>query len=130
MVSGLELHMSQKLTLAGVFSLGLIIPIFDILRTVESLRSGTFSGVALWSSLEVTIAVIVASLPVYKALLTTKGRQTIMSRWRSQWRSCEYVRSQDEGIIISSAIESRKASIPTSGDDLELQAFESAIIGV
>ena len=80
MVWGLQLRKSQKATLAGIFSLGLVVAVFDILRTVESLQSGTFSGVALWSSLEVTIAVIVASLPLYRVLLTSKGRKYLISR--------------------------------------------------
>lgn len=80
MVWGLQLRKSQKLILAGIFSVGSVVAIFDILRTVESLDSGTFSGVALWSSLEVTIAVIVASLPLYRALLTSQGRKSLVSR--------------------------------------------------
>ena len=80
MVWGLQLRKSQKLVLAGIFSLGSVVAIFDILRTVESLESGTFSGVALWSSLEVTIAVIVASLPLYRVVLSRKGRKNLVSR--------------------------------------------------
>lgn len=80
MLWGLQLRISQKIVLAGIFSLAFVVAIFDILRTVESLQSGTFSGVALWSSLEVTIAVIVASLPLYRALLTSKGRKSLLSK--------------------------------------------------
>ena len=80
MLWGLQLRTSQKAVLAGIFSLAFVVAIFDILRTVESLQSGTFSGVALWSSLEVTISVIVASVPLYRALLTSKGRKSLLSR--------------------------------------------------
>ena len=80
MVWNLQLRQSQKAILACIFSLAFVVAIFDILRTVESLESGTFSGVALWSSLEVTIAVIVASLPLYRVLLTSKGRKSLLSR--------------------------------------------------
>ncbi|KAL8728534.1 MAG: hypothetical protein Q9166_005356 [cf. Caloplaca sp. 2 TL-2023] len=80
MIYGLQLRTSQKIVLTGIFSLGLLVAIVDILRTVESLRAGTFSGVALWSSLEVTIAVIVASLPLYRVLITRKGRRSLLSR--------------------------------------------------
>ncbi|KAI4137401.1 MAG: hypothetical protein LQ341_005159, partial [Variospora aurantia] len=86
MLYGLQLRTTQKAILAGVFSLGLVVAIVDILRTVESLRSGTFSGVALWSSLEVTIAVIVASLPLYRVLLTPKGRNNLRSRLSGERR--------------------------------------------
>ncbi|KAL8678399.1 MAG: hypothetical protein Q9224_004984 [Gallowayella concinna] len=80
MIYGLQLRTSQKVVLIGIFSLGLLVAIVDILRTYESLVSGTFSGVALWSSLEVTIAVIVASLPLYRVLITRKGRRSLLSR--------------------------------------------------
>ena len=79
MVWGLRLRKSQKLLLAGIFSLGSVVAIFDILRTVESLDSGTFSGVALWSSLEVTVAVIFGSLPLYRTLFSSKGRKNLVS---------------------------------------------------
>ena len=79
MVWDLQLRKSQKLVLAGIFSLGSVVAIFDILRTVESLESGTFSGVALWSSLEVTVAVIVGSLPLYRALFSSKGKKGLIS---------------------------------------------------
>lgn len=80
MIYGLQLRTSHKINLTLIFSLGLLVAIVDILRTVESLQSGTFSGVALWSSLEVTIAVIVASLPLYRVLITRKGRRSLLSR--------------------------------------------------
>ncbi|KAL8860979.1 MAG: hypothetical protein Q9178_002492 [Gyalolechia marmorata] len=80
MIYGLQLRTTQKVVLAGIFSLGLLIVAVDILRTVQSLRSGTFSGVALWSSLEVTVAVIVSSLPLYRVLITRKGRRSLLSR--------------------------------------------------
>ncbi|KAL8849248.1 MAG: hypothetical protein Q9221_005778 [Calogaya cf. arnoldii] len=80
MIYGLQLRTSQKIVLTAIFSLGLLVALVDILRTFESLQSGTFSGVALWSSLEVTIAVIVASLPLYRVLITRKGRRSLLSR--------------------------------------------------
>jgi len=75
MLLGLQMRKGQKAGLAGVFCLGLVVVVFDILRTVESLVSGTFSGVALWSSMKVSMAVIVASLPPYRTLLGNKTRK-------------------------------------------------------
>ncbi|KAL9032375.1 MAG: hypothetical protein Q9180_006536 [Flavoplaca navasiana] len=91
MIYNLQLHPTQKATLTLLFSLGLLVAIVDILRTVESLQSGTFSGVALWSSLEVTIAVIVASLPLYRVLITRKGRRNLLS-----WLSMERYKHMDD----------------------------------
>lgn len=118
MVWGLQLRKSQKAVLAGVFSLGFVVAIFDILRTVESLRSGTFSGVALWSSLEVTIAVIVASLPLYRILLTSKGRKSLISRG-----SAGRYKDMSDGQTGSSR--PSKQSISTFRDDLETQHMVS-----
>ena len=75
MLWGLQMRRGQKIGIACVFCLGFVVAIFDILRTVESLVSGTFSGVALWSSMEVSIAVIVSSLPTYRTLFGIKTRK-------------------------------------------------------
>ena len=128
MVWGLQLRKSQKVVLAGVFSLGSVVAIFDILRTVESLQSGTFSGVALWSSLEVTIAVIVASLPLYRVLLTSKGRQSLMSR-SSMGRYKDMSGGGQTGVERKGSDDrsSRpgKPSVSTFRDDLETQSLAS-----
>lgn len=79
MVYGLQLRKSQKEILAGIFSLGFVIAIVDIL-SIECFQSDTFSGVILWSSLDVTLAVVVGSLSLYRALLTGKGRKSLLSR--------------------------------------------------
>ena len=46
MLLGLQMRKGQKAGLADVFCLDLVVVVFDILRTVESLVSRTFSGVA------------------------------------------------------------------------------------
>lgn len=127
MIWGLQLRQSQKVVLAGVFSLGFVVAIFDILRTVESLRSGTFSGVALWSSLEVTIAVIVASLPLYRVLLTSKGRKSLMSH-SSIGRYKDM--SDDQTGVERKSTDKRssrlgKSSVGTFRDDLETRNMAS-----
>ena len=127
MVWGLQLRKSQKAILAGIFSLGFVVAIFDILRTVESLESGTFSGVALWSSLEVTIAVMVGSLPLYRALLTSKGRKSLLSRG-SVGRYKDM--SDDQTAVERKGSENRSSrpgqpSVSTFRDDLEIQNLAS-----
>lgn len=132
MVWSLQLHKSQKAVLAGVFSVGFVIVIFDILRTVESLQSGTFSGVALWSSLEVTIAVMVASLPLYRALLTSKGRKSLLSR--TSMGRYKYMNNRQTGVERKSSDDGSsrpsKPSITTFRDDLERQDLASSNYGV
>ena len=127
MVWGLQLRTPQKVVLAGIFSLAFVVAIFDILRTVESLQSGTFSGVALWSSLEVTIAVMVASLPLYRAFLSSKGRKSLIShisigRYKNM--------SDDQTAVERKSSDDRSSrpdqpSLSTYRDDLETQRLAS-----
>ena len=132
MLWGLQLQGRQKVVLAGIFSLGFVVAIFDILRTVESLQSGTFSGVALWSSLEVTIAVIVASLPLYRILLTSKGRDlllshTTISRYGTMSDGVTGVERRGSD---GSSPEPPKPSVSTFRDDLETRGCRSPRCGV
>ena len=132
MLWGLQLRGSQKVVLAGIFSLGSVVAVFDILRTVESLESGTFSGVALWSSLEVTIAVIVASLPLYRVLLTSKGRQSLLSRsllGRYKDMSPEQTAVDRKASDDTSSRPSRP-SVTTYRDNLEIQDLASPKLGM
>lgn len=128
MLWGLQLRKTQKVTLAGIFSLGFVVAIFDIIRTVESLKSGTFSGVALWSSLEVTVAVIVASLPLYRVLLTSKGRESITSRVSLLGRYRDISNAQthiERKVSDDTSMRPSKTSVTTFRDDLETQSWRS-----
>lgn len=127
MLYGLQLRRSQKAVLAGIFSLGSLVAIVDILRTVESLESGTFSGVALWSSMEVTIAVIVASLPLYRALLTSKGRNSLLSRLTSgRYKDMDSDGSPagTERKFLEANTSHGKPAVSTFREDLETQDSE------
>ena len=135
MLWGLQLRQSQKVVLAGIFSLASVVAIFDILRTVESLQSGTFSGVALWSSLEVTMAVIVASLPLYRVLLSSKGRKSLLSRSGLMGRYRDMSDGGQTGVERkgsddkSSQPPTSKPSVSTFRDDLETQSLASPFHG-
>ncbi|KAL8945603.1 MAG: hypothetical protein Q9222_007875 [Ikaeria aurantiellina] len=125
MIYGLQLRNSQKAILTGVFSVGLVVALFDILRTVESLQSGTFSGVALWSSLEVTVAVIVSSLPLYRILITSKGRHSLMSRLSvDRYKNMDSSPAGTERKFFGGHVSPRKQSNSTYRNDLETQHSE------
>ncbi|KAL9008662.1 MAG: hypothetical protein Q9173_006234 [Seirophora scorigena] len=127
MISSLQLRPTQKAILGGVFSLGLVVPIVDILRTVESLESGTFSGVALWSSLEVTVAVIVASLPLYRVLLTPKGRSNIRSRLSGErYKDVDDSPAETQRKGFGTLASPGKRSVSTYHGDLETQDSEAS----
>ena len=77
-LKGLQMQTRQKLGLASVFCLAILVVIFDILRTVFSARSARGGAVgastALWDILEITVAVIVSCLPTYRTIITQKNK--------------------------------------------------------
>jgi hypothetical protein len=72
MLKSLHMGIMQKVGLAIVFALVLIIVAMDILRIVYTLAmdlSESQDSNALWGILEPTIAVIVCALPCYRGFL-------------------------------------------------------------
>ena len=69
MLQTLQMSTSRKVGLAVLFSIAITDVIFDITRTIYSVNGGAFALDTIWDILEPTIAVIVSSLPTYKALL-------------------------------------------------------------
>ena len=67
---------SKKVGLAALFLIAITDVIFDITRTVYTVNIKAVALDTIWDILESTIAVIVSSLPTYKALLgPTKKRK-------------------------------------------------------
>jgi len=76
MLRGLQMPTSRKVGLAALFLIAITDVIFDITRTVYTVNGGAVALDTIWDILEPTIAVIVSSLPTYKALLRpTKKRK-------------------------------------------------------
>ena len=70
---------AQKLSLAAVLCLGVIITVFCVIRIIVTNTTGRqpeISWIALWSSIESSIADMVACLASFKVFLTTKRRGT------------------------------------------------------
>ena len=59
---------SQKLGVASVFLLAWLTIAFDVIRVVETFQLGS-ALVAVYTTLEVDVAVIISALPPFKALL-------------------------------------------------------------
>ena len=78
-VKGLQMRFSQKMGLASIFCLAILVVIFDILRTVFSAKSARGGAVgastALWDILEITVAVMVSCLPTYRTIFTQRKRR-------------------------------------------------------
>ncbi|MCJ1259438.1 hypothetical protein MMC24_007275 [Lignoscripta atroalba] len=83
---GLQITTRQKLALAGIFSLGLVIIVFAIVRVIETSASTHHVDpiwLALWSMVEASVdklispsaasAIIVSNLPSFRVLLTTRS---------------------------------------------------------
>ncbi len=69
MLRKLQMSMSRKLGLAAIFLIAITDVAFDITRTIYTVNGGAVALDTIWDILEPTIAVIVSSLPTYKALL-------------------------------------------------------------
>lgn len=63
---------ARKAGLVAIFSVVLITIACDILRTVKSFSQGAYSDSSLYTSLEVSLAVIVSCMPVYRKLFNLK----------------------------------------------------------
>ena len=80
----------QKLALAGIFSLGLIITIFSIIRfTLNSPDRGLAgpSWLQAWSTVEQSISVIVACFASFRILVIHKRRKSEQSSSRGRAKS-------------------------------------------
>ncbi|KAL8792373.1 MAG: hypothetical protein Q9195_005076, partial [Heterodermia aff. obscurata] len=104
MLRGLQMPTSRKLGLAALFLVAITDVIFDITRTFYTVHGGAVALDTIWDILEPTIALIISSLPTYKALLgsRTKSKNTsyqnlasgVAKKWSSTHRS-EADQSQD-----------------------------------
>lgn len=62
MLKDVQIRTPQKAGVAATFSLGVIIVVFKILRTIKSLEQTTFSEVAIKDVVENAVALIVSSI--------------------------------------------------------------------
>ncbi len=73
LVFGLKMSLSQKLGLCAVLGLGVIIIVFSVVRIIVTNTIGRqpeITWLALWSSIESSVAVIVACLASFKVLFS------------------------------------------------------------
>ena len=86
LLATLRINAKQKLALAGMFSLGLIVIAFAFVRLVEVTKATAKSKtdpttvaegpilLSVWSVIEAAVAVVVANLPAFRSLLRTRGK--------------------------------------------------------
>lgn len=68
------MHVGQKLGVGFLFSLGIIITIFEIVRTIKSEGRSNFYEAAVYNIAHISVAIIVSSILVYRSFLTSHRR--------------------------------------------------------
>lgn len=71
----IQISSARKIGLAAIFSVVLVTIACDILRTIKSFSQALFAQSALYSILEVTLAVVVSCMPIYRALLKARPKE-------------------------------------------------------
>jgi len=130
MLKSLHMKTSQKVGLAIVFALVLVIVAMDILRTVYTLAMDLTEGQdanALWGILEPTMAVIVCALPCYHGFINvrtgiTRNESFVpsghVSNWSRLFKSSVLVSAstrsdEKEGVVIRHSFKDGSLSIPS-----------------
>ena len=75
MLKDLRISKAQKIGLATIFLIAFIDILFDILRTIYTVNGGAVGLDTAFDILEPTIAVIISTLPTYRALFMTSRRR-------------------------------------------------------
>lgn len=112
----IQLPISKKLGLASVFFLALAIVALDILRIALGDGGGIVSLASLWDVLEPSVAVIVSTLPTYRALLpsgeklakkvtTYEHGSNGISQSKQSWKSRIKGRDDNERYELSEDVE-------------------------
>ena len=77
LLRNLQVRLKEKLALGAAFSVGVIKIIFAVIRVVKIGPSAAHVNpiwLALWSMIEASVAIVVASLPSFKVLFTRERR--------------------------------------------------------
>lgn len=75
MLKALQMRLTMKIALTGVFCVTFVTIAFDILRTIQTINnSGAAGETPLWTNLESAVTVIVSCLPSYASLFSPKAK--------------------------------------------------------
>ena len=117
----------QKLALAGVFSLGLIVTIFSIIRfALTSPARGTVSPswIGGWSSIEQSVSVIVACLASFRVLAIDRRRKSASDRAKNKAGS-SHERSSRSGLSDRLPHWGSSPREPKDNGSMELQLLDA-----
>ncbi|MCJ1383475.1 hypothetical protein MMC17_006589 [Xylographa soralifera] len=128
MLRGLRISRAQKIGLAAIFLIAFIDILFDILRTIYTVNGGAVGLDTTFDILEPSIAVIISTLPTYRALFMTRRRtetgssfsniksSNISSNTKSARREAYELSPSETGFDLS---ESGVGSFPDTGGGKE-----------
>ena len=78
MLWDLQMRTIQKIGLISIFLVATIDVIFDVVRTVYATDGPDGKFLLIWDTLEPSVAVIVSTLPTYRALLPSSRRHNVI----------------------------------------------------
>ncbi|KAK0112797.1 hypothetical protein ONS95_014529 [Cadophora gregata] len=93
-----RLSRKEKLAIGSIVGLGLIIVVFAVIRIIVTNTSGTHPEViwlALWSSIETSVAVVVVCLTSFKVFLKKNGMPSTGYRSQQYTREVGFTRSRN-----------------------------------
>ena len=117
----------QKLALAGVFSLGLIVTVFSVIRfALTSPARGTVgpSWIGGWSSIEQSVSVIVACLASFRVLAIDRRRKSASDRAKNK-ASSSNERSGRSGLSDLRPHWGSSSREPKDNGSMELQLLDA-----
>ncbi|KAI1078185.1 hypothetical protein F5B20DRAFT_548367 [Whalleya microplaca] len=111
----MSLSLRQKVTVSGIFLLGGFIIITGILKVVFAYTPGSrvpsYSNTQVWTTLHMGMAIVCASLPIFKALVSRIGSSAFVIKvtsFLSIRRSGESIHSHEMPVISAKYNESMK----------------------
>src|SRR5579859_3752 len=121
----LKIDLKRKLTLFGLFSLGLFSLLCNVARTVMMLEP-PFTGNYFWATAEITVAIICASIPTIRPLFDKKAwinrssaEQSSPSISNNKMMSKPWIGTQDSDMLTLNSVPSTRWETKNGRDDVE-----------
>ena len=117
MVRGLKMRLAKKLSLAALFTVGVVDVFFDFLRTFYTTTSVGVEN--LWQILEITIAVMLSALIAFRQLFTIREKKSSAAASRDRLRTYKSNRTYDSIRSGTTRLRAHKGDALVELDDME-----------
>ena len=124
MIKGLKMSRGQKIALGALFLLATIDILFDVVRVGVGIGGGIVTSAAIFDVLEPVVAVIVSTLPTYRALFVV-SRKKESSSYNTLKPSP--ITSRDKTARSYELAESISSLKSNRGGDLQLRSKEGSL---